>query len=878
MRNLNIGVLGHVDSGKTCLCRALSATPSTAAFDKSPQSQVRGITLDLGFSSRVLAPKTDPLCAPYLKNLRLASDSEKVNDSNIAYSEEKDESNEDKLCCTFVDCPGHATLIRTIVGGAQIIDVMILVIDATKGVQAQTAECLVIGEILARPLVVVINKVDSLIPCSSAKPSENSSEGENKEGGAAFTAEEKTTKLRLEKLRMKLAAMFSKTRWPQVEMIEVSAAVPYRSELVNTSEEGERIRSLYEGSGNLALSPFTKTRAVNVELVLPAVLRCAPLKELLRTRWRRMEKESLEYASTLPAPFLSFMGKENFIMLADHCFAVRGHGTVFTGTVLQGRVEVGDTIWIPTLQAHKKVKGLQVFKRQVLCARLGDRVGLCVTQLDPSSFERGILCSGSGGSSRSCKSDLFCPSGITEGNEPRSSAKNLKNGEKKQNALPSERMEDITGNSIKKEESMASLTIPLLLSLPVLTKVFIARVYRIRLHRLPCDTLTKFHIILGHTTVMGTFRYFSRLPKSSSCKGGTQDSPVEKGLPRLPTFPSGKRNRSNATEWEGESLLSFSTFDVHEEGVAEEELPMEAALQFCSATTGMNGEPLQPTSLPHIGQLLPPCPTSKEYYAVVLLEEPVPACINGTFVGMRLDVQREGVCRIAITGNIQYIYPYSSSATATTSASSTLDSVPELSWRSLPVYRYKTRKLQVCRVLDDKTCIADGVIQLISGQTGAEKDTHARHAEAQKFVGVSVHFVPFHSLHHDPTTIPTSSRMEGKKEEFMAFNRSDSVCGVIHSTFGKSGKVRLEFSKPVFAPLESSGKRKKRSGGTERKEKYNEVDGAMTEVTSTSEADQVDEAAPPLSSIFIHDGEVVLEIRKAPFAVHYDSLKEIRTQ
>lgn len=61
-----------------------------------------------------------------------------------------------------VDCPGHASLIRTIIGGAQIMDMMLLVIDATKGMQAQTVECVVIGQaVMARggDVIVVLNKV-----------------------------------------------------------------------------------------------------------------------------------------------------------------------------------------------------------------------------------------------------------------------------------------------------------------------------------------------------------------------------------------------------------------------------------------------------------------------------------------------------------------------------------------------------------------------------------------------------------------------------------------------------------------------------------------------------------------------------------------------
>ena len=119
--NFNVGVLGHVDSGKTSLSKALSTTASTAAFDKNPQSRERGITLDLGFSSFKA-------------------------DNDINY--------------TLVDCPGHASLIRTIIGGAQIVDLVLLVVDAVKGVQTQTADCLVIGEFVADKMIVALNKVD----------------------------------------------------------------------------------------------------------------------------------------------------------------------------------------------------------------------------------------------------------------------------------------------------------------------------------------------------------------------------------------------------------------------------------------------------------------------------------------------------------------------------------------------------------------------------------------------------------------------------------------------------------------------------------------------------------------------------------------------
>lgn len=53
----------------------------------------------------------------------------------------------DELQVTLVDCPGHASLIKTIIGGAQIINMMLLVVDITRGIQTQVL-CLLADNIL----------------------------------------------------------------------------------------------------------------------------------------------------------------------------------------------------------------------------------------------------------------------------------------------------------------------------------------------------------------------------------------------------------------------------------------------------------------------------------------------------------------------------------------------------------------------------------------------------------------------------------------------------------------------------------------------------------------------------------------------------------
>ena len=83
----------------------------------------------------------------------------------------------------------------------------------------------------------------------------------------------------------------------------------------------------------------------------------------------------------------------SLVYAVDHCFSIRGQGTVMTGTILSGSVKVNDTIEIPSMKITKKVKSMQMFKVPVTEVFQGDRVGICVTQFDPKLLERGLVCS-----------------------------------------------------------------------------------------------------------------------------------------------------------------------------------------------------------------------------------------------------------------------------------------------------------------------------------------------------------------------------------------------------------------------------------------------------------------------------------------------------
>jgi selenocysteine-specific elongation factor len=95
---------GHVDHGKSSLVRAITGTDP----DRLAEEKRRGMTIELGFAHATRGATT----------------------------------------LSFVDAPGHADLVRTMIAGASAVGAALLVVDAKEGWMPQTHEHLAVLELL----------------------------------------------------------------------------------------------------------------------------------------------------------------------------------------------------------------------------------------------------------------------------------------------------------------------------------------------------------------------------------------------------------------------------------------------------------------------------------------------------------------------------------------------------------------------------------------------------------------------------------------------------------------------------------------------------------------------------------------------------------
>ncbi|MEM4152718.1 MAG: translation initiation factor IF-2 subunit gamma [Candidatus Pacearchaeota archaeon] len=137
---LNIGIVGHIDHGKTTLLYQLTGVWA----DKHSEELKRGITIKLGYADVIIRKcekcekftiKKECECGGKTKEIRYVS---------------------------FIDAPGHEMLMATMLGGAAIIDAALLVIAANEPFpQPQTKEHLLALEAKGiKQIIIVQNKLD----------------------------------------------------------------------------------------------------------------------------------------------------------------------------------------------------------------------------------------------------------------------------------------------------------------------------------------------------------------------------------------------------------------------------------------------------------------------------------------------------------------------------------------------------------------------------------------------------------------------------------------------------------------------------------------------------------------------------------------------
>lgn len=131
---VNVGLVGHVDHGKTTLTRALSGKWT----DEHSQELKKGITIRIGYADVTYYDKGGEL--------------------NV------DEQGEEKRTLSLVDAPGHETLMANVLSGAAIMDGALLLVAADEDCpQPQTREHLAALDITGiENIVIVQNKIDKV--------------------------------------------------------------------------------------------------------------------------------------------------------------------------------------------------------------------------------------------------------------------------------------------------------------------------------------------------------------------------------------------------------------------------------------------------------------------------------------------------------------------------------------------------------------------------------------------------------------------------------------------------------------------------------------------------------------------------------------------
>ena len=232
----------------------------------------------------------------------------------------------------FIDVPGHEKLLHTMISGATGIDFALLLVAADDGVMPQTREHLAVLSLLGIERgVVVITKID------------------------------RVDEARVQEVTQQVTALLADTPLARAPIIPVSAT---------------------RGDGVAELRQLLRTEAVRLDAAHGPDGTVDP---------HGSESPVRASAATEPAETIAALSAQmGFRLAIDRVFSLDGVGTVATGTVHAGRVQVGDVLQqLPDGPRELRVRSLHAQNRSTDTAHAGQRCAINLAGIERDQLQRG---------------------------------------------------------------------------------------------------------------------------------------------------------------------------------------------------------------------------------------------------------------------------------------------------------------------------------------------------------------------------------------------------------------------------------------------------------------------------------------------------------
>nr|QCI08242.1 Translation elongation factor Tu [Pterothamnion crispum] len=231
-----------------------------------------------------------------------------------------------------VDCPGHADYVKNMITGAAQMDGAILVVSAVDGPMPQTREHILLAKQVGVPnIVVFLNKEDQLKDDDLTK--------------------EEVDEL-IELVKLEVTELLSNYDFPGDDIPFVAGSALLALKSITENETIER------GNDNWVDKIYALMDAVDTYIPTPQ---------------RDTEKK--------------------FLMAVEDVFSITGRGTVATGRIERGIINVGDTIEIIGIEATQTttITGLEMFQKTLDEGRAGDNIGILLRGIQKQQIQRGMV-------------------------------------------------------------------------------------------------------------------------------------------------------------------------------------------------------------------------------------------------------------------------------------------------------------------------------------------------------------------------------------------------------------------------------------------------------------------------------------------------------